>query len=345
MIPVPDGTVVFDEHGLVADLVGEGARAVVAQGGRGGRGNVAFASARNRVPRTAEPGEEGEEKRLQRRAAHGRRRRARRAPERRQVDAAVAADRGQAEDRGLPLHHAHAEPRRRRRRRRSVRRGRHPRARSRARARAGASATGSSGTSCAVGRWCSSSTCPPRPGRRPGDPPRRSSPPTTRRSSTGRRSWWGRRPTSSTIRPRPRRPARDGALADLGDDRRRDRRPARRGSACSRSEAEAAQPERQPYVVLRPGRPRFTVTRDGPAPVAGGGPERRALGHWRPTSTTSDDVERLQKRLVEGRCRAQARELGARATATRSQILRPRLRVPARRRRADGGRRAAEVAE
>ena len=64
VIPVPDGTVVFDEHGLVADLVGEGARAVVARGGRGGRGNVAFASARNRVPRTAEPGEEGEDKRL-----------------------------------------------------------------------------------------------------------------------------------------------------------------------------------------------------------------------------------------------------------------------------------------
>ena len=64
VIPVPDGTVVYDEHGLVADLVGEGARAIVAQGGRGGRGNVAFASARNRVPRTAEPGEEGEEKRL-----------------------------------------------------------------------------------------------------------------------------------------------------------------------------------------------------------------------------------------------------------------------------------------
>ena len=33
-------------------------------GGRGGRGNVAFASARNRVPRTAEPGEDGEDKRL-----------------------------------------------------------------------------------------------------------------------------------------------------------------------------------------------------------------------------------------------------------------------------------------
>lgn len=63
-VAVPDGTVVFDDQGLVADLVGEGARAVVAQGGRGGRGNVAFASARNRVPRTAEPGEDGEQRRL-----------------------------------------------------------------------------------------------------------------------------------------------------------------------------------------------------------------------------------------------------------------------------------------
>jgi GTP-binding protein len=64
VVPVPDGTVVYDDDGLVADLVGEGARAVVARGGSGGRGNVAFASARNRVPRTAEPGEDGEEKRL-----------------------------------------------------------------------------------------------------------------------------------------------------------------------------------------------------------------------------------------------------------------------------------------
>jgi GTP-binding protein len=64
VIQVPDGTVVFDEQGLLADLVGEGARAVVARGGRGGRGNVAFASGRNRVPRTAEPGEAGEEKSL-----------------------------------------------------------------------------------------------------------------------------------------------------------------------------------------------------------------------------------------------------------------------------------------
>jgi GTPase len=64
VISVPDGTVVFDEDGLLADLVGEGAHAVVARGGRGGRGNVAFAGPRDRVPRSAEPGERGEEKTL-----------------------------------------------------------------------------------------------------------------------------------------------------------------------------------------------------------------------------------------------------------------------------------------
>lgn len=64
VVPVPDGTVVLDDDGLLADLVGEGARAVVARGGRGGRGNASLASARNRVPRIAEPGEDGEEKRL-----------------------------------------------------------------------------------------------------------------------------------------------------------------------------------------------------------------------------------------------------------------------------------------
>jgi GTPase len=62
VVTVPDGTVVFDERGLVADLVGEGSKAVVARGGRGGRGNVRFAGPKNRVPRTAESGEEGEER-------------------------------------------------------------------------------------------------------------------------------------------------------------------------------------------------------------------------------------------------------------------------------------------
>jgi GTPase len=65
VITVPDGTVVFDEHGLLADLVGEGSEAVVARGGRGGRGNVRFAGPKNRVPKPAEAGEEGEERRLQ----------------------------------------------------------------------------------------------------------------------------------------------------------------------------------------------------------------------------------------------------------------------------------------
>jgi GTP-binding protein len=65
VITVPDGTVVADEHGLLADLVGEGSEAVVARGGRGGRGNVRFAGPKNRVPKTAEAGEEGEDRRLQ----------------------------------------------------------------------------------------------------------------------------------------------------------------------------------------------------------------------------------------------------------------------------------------
>jgi len=65
VLPVPEGTVVRDERGMVADLVGAGASVVVARGGRGGRGNASLASARNRVPRTAERGEPGEERRLE----------------------------------------------------------------------------------------------------------------------------------------------------------------------------------------------------------------------------------------------------------------------------------------
>ena len=64
IIPVPDGTVVADERGFVADLVGDGARVVVALGGRGGRGNAAIAGPKNKAPRTAEPGEAGEERKL-----------------------------------------------------------------------------------------------------------------------------------------------------------------------------------------------------------------------------------------------------------------------------------------
>ena len=64
VLDVPDGTVVADEEGLLADLVGEGSLAVVARGGRGGRGNAALAGPRNKLPKSAEPGETGEQKRL-----------------------------------------------------------------------------------------------------------------------------------------------------------------------------------------------------------------------------------------------------------------------------------------
>jgi GTP-binding protein len=65
VLRVPDGTVVRDERGLVADLVGEGSRAVAAAGGRGGRGNASLAGPRSRAPRTADRGERGEERRLE----------------------------------------------------------------------------------------------------------------------------------------------------------------------------------------------------------------------------------------------------------------------------------------
>ena len=64
VIRVPDGTRIEDEHGLLADLVGDGARAVIARGGRGGRGNASLATSRDRVPKGSEGGELGEEKRL-----------------------------------------------------------------------------------------------------------------------------------------------------------------------------------------------------------------------------------------------------------------------------------------
>jgi GTP-binding protein len=100
VLPVPDGTVVWEGRELVADLVGVGSRAVLASGGHGGRGNSLLASSRNRAPRTAEPGERAEERTV--------------TLELRTVAdvAPVAADRGTAQDRGLPVHHAHPEPRR-----------------------------------------------------------------------------------------------------------------------------------------------------------------------------------------------------------------------------------------
>ena len=66
ILRVPVGTVLHDEAtgDLVADLDTDGARAVVAQGGKGGKGNIHFKTPWNQAPRTAEPGTPGEERTL-----------------------------------------------------------------------------------------------------------------------------------------------------------------------------------------------------------------------------------------------------------------------------------------
>jgi GTP-binding protein len=61
VVGVPDGTVVKSESGeVLADLVGTGARFVVAAGGHGGLGNAALASTKRKAPGFALLGEPGE---------------------------------------------------------------------------------------------------------------------------------------------------------------------------------------------------------------------------------------------------------------------------------------------
>lgn len=62
IVPVPEGTVVKTRAGaVVADLVRHGDSYVAAAGGRGGRGNARFLSNARRAPSFAEQGEYGEE--------------------------------------------------------------------------------------------------------------------------------------------------------------------------------------------------------------------------------------------------------------------------------------------
>lgn len=60
-VPVPIGTVIINEDGVVvADIIEDGQEAIVAKGGKGGFGNAHFISSRRQSPRIAEKGEPGQ---------------------------------------------------------------------------------------------------------------------------------------------------------------------------------------------------------------------------------------------------------------------------------------------
>ncbi|MEK7594469.1 MAG: GTPase ObgE [Patescibacteria group bacterium] len=61
IVPLPVGTVATNEDGeIVADLVEDGQKVIVAKGGHGGFGNAHFVSSRRQAPNFAEKGEKGE---------------------------------------------------------------------------------------------------------------------------------------------------------------------------------------------------------------------------------------------------------------------------------------------
>jgi GTP-binding protein len=65
IVPVPQGTQVWDGDRLVVDLSAADQESVIAQGGRGGFGNAHFKSSVRQAPRSAELGEKGEQFKLQ----------------------------------------------------------------------------------------------------------------------------------------------------------------------------------------------------------------------------------------------------------------------------------------
>lgn len=64
IVPVPQGTQVWEDDQLVVDLTGTADEYVIAKGGRGGFGNAHFKSSTRQTPRNAELGEPGESRKL-----------------------------------------------------------------------------------------------------------------------------------------------------------------------------------------------------------------------------------------------------------------------------------------
>jgi GTP-binding protein len=66
-LPMPVGTLIRDaeDGSLIADLAKDGARTLLARGGKGGLGNIHFKSSINRAPRQFTRGEPGENRRLE----------------------------------------------------------------------------------------------------------------------------------------------------------------------------------------------------------------------------------------------------------------------------------------
>jgi len=63
-IMVPPGTTVYETGSgkVFADLISDGEKVKIAEGGGGGKGNINFATSTNQAPRKATPGQEGTEK-------------------------------------------------------------------------------------------------------------------------------------------------------------------------------------------------------------------------------------------------------------------------------------------
>lgn len=61
LVAVPVGTIAFDQNGrILADLLNDGQKAIIARGGSGGFGNAHFVSSRRQAPKFAEKGEPGD---------------------------------------------------------------------------------------------------------------------------------------------------------------------------------------------------------------------------------------------------------------------------------------------